>query len=310
MGQARSATYPLIMSYLTLRRVIGWIAVLLPVVLILANIFFHQEFSIKVDWPDSASQYYYSGLRDVFVGSLCALGVFLVAYRGYDRVDLWITNVAGACAIGVALFPTTPSTGATSSQHAVGITHDVFAISLIALMGIMALRFAKAANPDPEKPFRSWFGFGNTWPEDSNRTSRKKRRNIAYRCSGAVTLLCALIFAIQPLSFFDAIKNAMPFLYLIETLSIFAFGVAWFVKGRSLLLLVGRRELRKAGLRSGKNYAAVQRVQGKRAMANEADAATEQAVLQFLGSGSSARDTADALGISRQRVTEIAADAI
>jgi hypothetical protein len=65
-----------IASYLILRRAIGWIGSLLPVVLIAG------------DWtvsagplPDSLSGYYYTPMRNILVGSLCLLGVFLVRSR-------------------------------------------------------------------------------------------------------------------------------------------------------------------------------------------------------------------------------------
>ena len=98
----------LIVSYMVLRRTVGWIGTLLPIVLPLGNaLIFHAS------RPYSMSGYYYTGMRNIFVGALCALGVFLVAYNGYDDVDRWITNIAGASAIGVALFPTKPAPSRT-----------------------------------------------------------------------------------------------------------------------------------------------------------------------------------------------------
>jgi hypothetical protein len=44
---------------------------------------------------DSLSDYYYTPMRTILVGSLCVLGVFLVAYDTGVRVDRWITNVDG-----------------------------------------------------------------------------------------------------------------------------------------------------------------------------------------------------------------------
>jgi hypothetical protein len=35
-------------------------------------------------------------MRNFFVGALCALGIFLVAYNGYDLADRMITNIADA----------------------------------------------------------------------------------------------------------------------------------------------------------------------------------------------------------------------
>jgi hypothetical protein len=45
-------------------------------------------------------------MRNVLVEALCVIGVFLMAYAGYDELDRWITNLAGLFALGVAFFPT------------------------------------------------------------------------------------------------------------------------------------------------------------------------------------------------------------
>jgi hypothetical protein len=133
---------------------VGWIGTLLPIVLIVSNMIFFTS-----PRPYSMSGYYYTGMRNVFVGALCALGVFLVAYAGYDKVDRWITNIAGFCAIGVAFFPTKPLvcaahtrtcaapsvTHLSAGQQAVGVIHLVFAAVTFVALGLMALRFAKSA---------------------------------------------------------------------------------------------------------------------------------------------------------------------
>jgi len=89
-----------VISYLNLRRAVGWIAILLPFGLRAGVIVFGTAM------PGSVSGYYYSPMRNVLVAALCVLGVFLIAYNGYDRLDSAITNVAGVAAIGVAFFPT------------------------------------------------------------------------------------------------------------------------------------------------------------------------------------------------------------
>jgi len=52
-------------------------------VLILGKILYFRDPGIQ----DSISSYYYTDMRDVLVGSLCAIGVFLWSYRGYDDPD-------------------------------------------------------------------------------------------------------------------------------------------------------------------------------------------------------------------------------
>ena len=93
----------LVRSYLFLRSGIGIIGVALPVVLVIGAIILDQRF----EFLDSMSSYYYSVMRDVFVGSLWAIGIFLICYQ-YDHLDDLVSTVAGFCAIGLSLFPTPP----------------------------------------------------------------------------------------------------------------------------------------------------------------------------------------------------------
>ena len=52
-------------------------------------------------------------MRNVFVGSMGANGVFFLSYR-YAKVDTALATLIGLAAIGVALFPTTP--GSTHAE--------------------------------------------------------------------------------------------------------------------------------------------------------------------------------------------------
>ena len=38
----------------------------------------------------SISHYYHTSVRDIFVGSLCAIGAFLVLYKGYLSRTVWV----------------------------------------------------------------------------------------------------------------------------------------------------------------------------------------------------------------------------
>ena len=100
--QKGQGDYPEVLSYLALRRILGSIGVALPFVLFFGNLWLGDGHMLA-----SISAYYYSVMRDVFVGSMCAAGVFLISYR-YTRWQDAAGSVAGFAAIGVALFPTTP----------------------------------------------------------------------------------------------------------------------------------------------------------------------------------------------------------
>lgn len=234
----------LIISYMFLRKTVGWIGTLLPVVLIAGNVIFFTR-----ALPGSMSGYYYTHMRNVFVGALCALGVFLVAYAGYDEVDRWITNIAGLCAIGVALFPTKPAVCAadartcalpsvrhlSASQQAVGDIHLFFAAVTFIALGLMALRFAKSATTPDGQARMARIRYGLGWDSPgSNQRPRKKQRNIIYRTCG-VTILSSVVLAAASNLLPASVKAHGPWLFILEALAVFAFGVSWFVKGQTLL---------------------------------------------------------------------------
>ena len=243
-------TNELIISYMFLRKTVGWIGSLLPIILIAGNrIFFTASL------PGSMSGYYYTQMRDIFVGALCALGVFLVAYAGYDEIDRWITNIAGLCAIGVAFFPTKPPVCAANArtctapgvahlsagQQVVGDIHLFFAAVTFIALGLMALRFAKSDGaPLSQAPgSRIRHGLGLAKAGDDHLSPRKKQRNAVYRACGVTILSCVVLAAASNL-LPASVKAHRPWLFVFEALAVFAFGISWFVKGQTLHALKDR----------------------------------------------------------------------
>jgi hypothetical protein len=243
----------LVIDYLFLRKTVGWIGTLLPVVLIAGNVIFYTT-----DLPDSMSSYYYTHMRNVFVGALCALGVFLMAYAGYDEWDRWITNIAGFGAIGVALCATKPTVCAanahtcaapavramTTSQNVVGTIHLGFALIAFLALGVMALRFAKLPPTTVPRPagFRAWLrsALGLPHPGQADPRSPADKRSAAiFRACGIGIVLCIVLGMLS--NFMpQSVKNAVPVLFIFEALAVFAFGVSWFVKGQTLMPTIRR----------------------------------------------------------------------
>src|SRR5215467_9328831 len=79
------------------------IGVALPIALIFGRMLLERQFGIL----GSLSAYYTSVMRDVFVGSLWAIGIFLICYQ-YNHLDDIASTIAGTAAIFVALFPNPP----------------------------------------------------------------------------------------------------------------------------------------------------------------------------------------------------------
>lgn len=234
----------LIVSYMLLRQTVGWIGTLLPAVLLVG-----VAISSAASRPGSMSGYYYTDMRNIFVGALCALGVFLGAYAGYDEVDRWITNIAGLGAIGVAFCPTKPAvcaagtqacpassvTHLSTSQQLVGDIHLVFAATTFIALGLMALRFAKGGmTPSGQSAMgqiRYGLGFGQ--PSTGDQPQRFRGENVIYRATGITILSCVILAALSNL--LPAAVNAhWPLLFTFEAVAVVAFGVSWFVKGRTI----------------------------------------------------------------------------
>jgi hypothetical protein len=76
---APAAKDPIVLSYLALRKAVGVVAVGLPFALSIPLLVLRQHMI-----EPSISDYYYTGMRNLFVGSLCAIGMFMLCCRGYD----------------------------------------------------------------------------------------------------------------------------------------------------------------------------------------------------------------------------------
>ena len=211
MSQAAVSQDQRVSSYMTLRKGIGWIGTLLPFAVAIINMLLVSAVILK----GSVSGYYYTGARNVLVGGLCAIGVFLFAYRGHDEWDRWITNVAGLFAIGVAFCPTAPA-HPSSSGKIVGYFHGIFAFALFATLAVIALWLFRKTKPGIE------------------RKREKRLRDLVYLICGIVIVLCIALVPVESLVIGAAIARFHPMFWL-ETFAILAFGVAWLVKGQAFL---------------------------------------------------------------------------
>ena len=91
-------------SYLLIRSAVGLIGIGLPIALMIGEAFF----SGSVHARGSLSAYYHSPMQDLFVGSLCVIGVLLLTYMAGQKatVDFVFSTVAGVTVLGVVFFPT------------------------------------------------------------------------------------------------------------------------------------------------------------------------------------------------------------
>jgi hypothetical protein len=214
MNKAAPKLDPGIVTVKTLRRAVGIVGIGLPfAVALLARTLFHTPLQ------DSISSYYHTGARDLFVGALCATGVFLFCYKGYESIDNWVTNLAGALAIAVAFFPTAPTTTDCTvdpTAKIISILHFVFAAGFFLALSFLAFRlFTKS--------------------DQASLTMSKQTRNLVYRIC-AWTMVGALVLV----GLFSLVNCNAPLITIYrpvfwsETLALVAFGFSWLVKGETL----------------------------------------------------------------------------
>jgi hypothetical protein len=91
---------PIVLSYLALRKAFGAVALGLPFALSIP-LWILRHHIIQ----SSISGYYYTGMRNLSVGSLCAIGMFMLCCRGYDLKDEIAGVFSAFCTLGVAFFP-------------------------------------------------------------------------------------------------------------------------------------------------------------------------------------------------------------
>ncbi len=191
-------------SYLALRKAVGWIGILLPVVLMLGN-------TIIFDGPfpgTSISLYYHTPMRDVLVGGLCAVALFLFFYAGYDSWDNITGNLAGFFALLVAWFPASEAGTGGISNAVHFIAAALFFVSLAVFSLFLFTR--KDDNPTPEK----------------------LKRNIVYVVCGLLMLACMIAMLVH-LSFSGG-STGSTLVFWAETVALIAFGISWLTKGGTL----------------------------------------------------------------------------
>jgi hypothetical protein len=231
----------LVISYHRMRMIVGILGISLPFSLLIGNFvinnfnLLNNDFLTKNcyglyqstgDFKDSISDYYYSAVGELFVGTLCAVSFFMFCYRGYKKrageffpSDNFMVNSAGICALGVAIFPTTNDCVSDNlrtfiSSRQVGYIHYSFAILFFISLAIISLvNFRRTA-------LISNFG--------------KMPSHKYYKFCGFGILFSILLI---PLFSFTGLKNIQFFqdihiVFVLESFALLFFGTSWIIKGR------------------------------------------------------------------------------
>lgn len=231
----------LVISYHHIRLVIGWLGVSLPFILLIGNYIinnwdilnndtfvmnqcytYHSDNIVK----SSISRYYYTTVGDLFTGILLTVALFLFTYRGYPQrdeelipSDSFMTNLAGICALGAAIFPISSNycipdnVRAFISSEVIGYVHYIFeGFFLLSLSIISIFNFRRTAKIED---------FGKMPSHDF------------YKYCGIVMLICLsliVVYAIWIEAKFPALEK-YNIILILETIAMLAFGCSWIKKG-------------------------------------------------------------------------------
>ncbi len=205
-------------SYYRVRRLLGYLGFALPILLIIGAVL------TSANLEPSISDFYHTVLRDLFVGVLITMGVFLVSYQGYERKpnepfsDNLLATFAGIMAFGVALFPneTSDQVEVTFAQSMMGLkatslAHYVCAILfLLCLAAFCFMRFAKT----------------------NNLSRRKTYKRCGYVIiASAVFAIAVSVVKVTKIAPYDSYVTDWSLVFWGETVAVWAFSYAWLIKG-------------------------------------------------------------------------------
>jgi hypothetical protein len=229
-------------TYGLLRVGMGWLAIAYPFVLVGLGLLW-----FKVAWQPSISDYYYAldraldlpaacqvprpaadcaagwpakavemafPLRSIFCGGLISVGVFLVLYKGTSWLEDVVLNLAGACAIGVAIFPMnkTPFVSTWPTW-----LHFASAALLFVCMWFICRFCAKD----------TLVYFGSNQAEIDRYTRLYKNYSMAM----VAVLAAGGVYGINT-AFFDRLFPST--LFCIEAFGVVVFGAYWVIKSREI----------------------------------------------------------------------------
>jgi hypothetical protein len=234
-----------LISYRTLRRLIGILGLLLPFLCWWVNAVvnklnllnnpvlvckdFSATYKPDADLKSSVSHFYYTAAGPLFTGILITVAIFLFCYNGHhenekdDRypwlTDRRVTVFAAICALGIVFFPTTSSKPITDNIHIfvssglAGNIHIGFAaLFFLAIAILCIINFRR----QPGKQLIT------------------DAEGKIYLVCGWGMIICLLVLAIAFIT--SGIDRWLwgRFTFIMEVIMLLLFGTAWLVKGKSI----------------------------------------------------------------------------
>jgi hypothetical protein len=194
-------------TYFSLRWGMVVMAFAFPIVITLGGFFLYNTGLLA-----SLSSYYYTDVRDVFVGLLVAIGACLYLYKGFSMSENVALNLAGVFVVAVAMFPTQSN---CENGCALFTTHTVAAVLFFLCIAYVAI-----------------FKGPETLSLLDDEKLRKKYRR-TYKTLGTVMIVSPAVALIASL-ILEASTGKKFVIVFAEWLAVWIFAAYWFFKSREL----------------------------------------------------------------------------
>ena len=254
----------MVFDHIAIRRFIGLIAIILPLIVIVAAWDFPDSISASyhtaTGFPYSA---YFPSPRDIFVGALFVIGAFLMSYSGHKypttakqtgafwhklgptavRFRRWereheediVSSIGGISAWIVALFPTAEGTECSgvilfslgSTPDAVAKIVSIIHLSFAAILFLTTVYFSLVAFKRRLEPkIRQSLSAGAEY------SAPLQRRRFLYNLSGWSTLIIIAALGLSGLFLKNGLCVVYNQTYWAETIMLELFGIAWFTASK------------------------------------------------------------------------------
>lgn len=221
---------PEIISYKTMRLIIGVLAIALPFSLLAGSFLVGGCGRVL----GSISAYYHTRMRDLFVGVLCAVSLFLFSYKGYDLEDFLLCKFASLYALGIAFCPTLVKNESLACMVQPMYTNDIvsgfhyfFAAGFFSIIACISLCVFTKTHPDPVAD-------GEAVAARPPMTDMKKNRNKVYVGCGIAIMACLVLIPLYDFVLRKWLPLPCSPIFWLETLALVSFGASWLVKGGAI----------------------------------------------------------------------------
>ena len=200
-------------SYVNLRVGVAIIAIVFPLLL------WAIGKAQGVEFQGSMSAYYHAvpenlasfgiSTRDIFVGILFAVGVFLFLYKGFTPTENWVLNAAGFLAIGIAVFPMEWGCGEECRKISI---HGICAITFFLCIAYVCIFRASDSLRYMDDPIR------------------RQRYHSLYKYIGIGMILSPVVALLLTVAFL----KFRSYTFFAEAAGIWIFASYWLLKSREL----------------------------------------------------------------------------